>query len=282
MAEQQPGLEAVSYSTLEKHDAPQHPHLQQRIYTEQQGYAEQQHAFPEAYNRTSVLHDSNTRQVEQQPTRQAVICGIPRKKFCLLALIAVALIIIAAVVGGVVGATQGSKAKTPPPPSQTTDPSQATKASSSTSPSGSLTSATRTTLSSAAKTSTEISPTQTLYRDCPSSNDTIYDALSSPTFQFRKTCSGAYKWVKQAVVNKPAASLNDCVDLCASHNKNSAADINTGNASLCNAVCWRNSIHDPDWPGQCFGGTIVNTTDNQLPITDEVICDSAAWINQYS
>lgn len=132
------------------------------------------------------------------------------------------------------------------------------------------------------KTSTETSPTQTLYRDCPSSNDTIYDALSSPTFQFRKTCNGAYKWVKEAVVNKPVASLNDCVDLCASHNKNSAADINAGNASLCNAVCWRNSIHDPDWPGQCFGGTIVNTTDNKLPITDEVICDSAAWINQYS
>ena len=67
---------------------------------------------------------------------------------------------------------------------------------------------------------------------------------------------------------------------------------------ICQAVCWRNSFTRNDWPGQCFGFPVVNTTSKdaadgvrQVPFSggrtgsfrvnyDDPLCDSAIWTNQ--
>ncbi|KAM3480486.1 hypothetical protein MY8738_004946 [Beauveria namnaoensis] len=129
-------------------------------------------------------------------------------------------------------------------------------------------------------TSTEVvSPTQTLYRDCPSSDNTIYNGKGSDSYQFRKICARSYKQPPVNLVNQPVASLNDCIDKCAEYNIRNKTAIASGKSNPCNAVCWRNSATDPDWPGQCFGSTTFNSTEG-FQTRDEIICDSAAWINQ--
>lgn len=129
-------------------------------------------------------------------------------------------------------------------------------------------------------TSTEVvGPTQTLYRDCPSSNNTIYNGAGSSLYQFRKICARSFKQPPVNVINQAVGSLNDCIDLCAAYNISNKTEIAAGKSSPCNSVCWRNNAKDPDWPGQCFGSTTFNSTAG-FQIREEIICDSGAWINQ--
>ncbi|KAM3512335.1 hypothetical protein MY11210_004048 [Beauveria gryllotalpidicola] len=102
-------------------------------------------------------------------------------------------------------------------------------------------------------TSTEVvSPTQTLYRDCPSSNNTVYNGNGSNLYQFRKLCARSYKQSRVNLVNQRVASLNDCIDICVEYDILNKTAITSGQSNPFNAVCWRNSATDPDCSTEGF------------------------------
>ncbi|KAL2850459.1 hypothetical protein BJX68DRAFT_266667 [Aspergillus pseudodeflectus] len=65
--------------------------------------------------------------------------------------------------------------------------------------------------------------TVVLYRDCPSSNNTLYSVTSdsTATYQFRKACNARVVHEAQFpdLVNQVVASLNECMNLCARYNR---------------------------------------------------------------
>ncbi|KAI0431739.1 hypothetical protein F5Y09DRAFT_354574 [Xylaria sp. FL1042] len=135
-------------------------------------------------------------------------------------------------------------------------------------------------------TSTVVLPTITLLRDCPSSNGTLYDVVygTGEPLIFRKYCTAGFRHVLNGVdvLNEPTQSFNDCINACVDYNDTNKTAIATGNNQTCNAVCWRNNEQLDNInqiPGQCFGYTTLNTSAG-FAVTDEVLCDSAAWINQ--
>ncbi|KAK6077012.1 hypothetical protein SCUP515_05195 [Seiridium cupressi] len=231
----------------------------------------------------------------QEPKKRD-ICGLVPWLFWTLVVAAV-IIVIGAGVGGGVGATMSKKNTDSVAPAGTTAPSPAnTVASTPTSATGStatvasdlssMTSLATTSTNSAELTTTQVvGSSTTLYRDCPSSNNTQYTALGDSTYQYRKLCNDAF--LVQSVpetVNVAVASLDACIDLCAQYNKNNEADIKSGKANICNAVCWRNRF-ETDWPAQCFGNTLKYGAGGQIfPSNDTTNeqCDSAAWTNAWS
>lgn len=46
-----------------------------------------------------------------------------------------------------------------------------------------------------------------------------------------------------------------------------------------NTVCWWNTF-DAQYPGACWGFATANSTTGQFQFEANVICDSAAWINE--
>ncbi|KAM3444070.1 hypothetical protein NHJ13734_001549 [Beauveria thailandica] len=215
--------------------------------------------------KSSNLNDS------KPPSRRAQnsLCGVrfPRTRALLLVLLFVLLAAVAAGIAAGLVVAKGSKSRGSSSSGEVISSSSATPTSSTQGPATLV-------------TSTEVvSPTQTLYRDCPSSNNTIYNGKGSSLYQFRKICARSYKQPPVNLVNQPVASLNDCIDICAEYNIRNKTAITSGQSNPCNAVCWRNSATDPDWPGQCFGSTTFNSTEG-FQTRDEIICDSAAWINQ--
>ncbi|KAK6083338.1 hypothetical protein SCUP515_02080 [Seiridium cupressi] len=134
------------------------------------------------------------------------------------------------------------------------------------------------------QTTTEIvGPNKTLYRDCPSSNDTLYSPPNTNDQQFRKLCNNRYLGSTQNAVNEATESLDDCIDLCAQYNVKNMTEIKSGQGSSCSMICWRNTF-DTDYPGQCFGSAIQNSTDGRFLVSSEakdIECDSAAWINMW-
>lgn len=203
-------------------------------------------------------------------------CGVVLTRTKIALLVIGLLLIIGGIAGGVAGGLLSRNHSSSPPAS----PSQPATTEASSAPHSDVESSTKTTQESVTiTTSTEIGPTQTLYRDCPSSNNTVYNAIGSAAYQFRKICGASYKQPRANVVNQAAASLNDCIDLCIAFNINNKTEIASGRSSPCNSVCWRNNVRDPDWPGQCFGSTTINSTAG-FQYNDEDVCDSGAWINQ--
>jgi hypothetical protein len=218
-----------------------------------------------------------------------IICGLAARNFWILALI-IAIIVIGAAVGGGVGGSLASKrsktasslassSSTAPVQSGSTSASPATASPTSTSHStGPITSTTNT----PSLTTTEVpEPTTTLLRDCPSSNNTLYSVDIGSVMTFRKICNLSYQNSLNtfAVVDAPTSSLDDCINLCAAYNVQNKTEIAAGESNVCNAVCWRNTFVNDDFPGQCFGYTTQNSS-NAFIVNPEAKCDSAAWINQ--
>jgi hypothetical protein len=150
----------------------------------------------------------------------------------------------------------------------------------------SSTSATPTTSDDTVSTATIVLPTATLLRDCPSSNGTLYNVAygSDEPLMFRKFCTSGFRKVLNSidVVNEPRQSLNDCIKSCADYNDRHRAAITSGDNQTCNAVCWRSNEEMDNinqMPGQCFGYMALNNSAG-FQITDEILCDSAGWINQ--
>ncbi|KAH8883040.1 hypothetical protein GQ53DRAFT_753164 [Thozetella sp. PMI_491] len=209
---------------------------------------------------------------DQQPTTRR-ICGLVPKLFWGLAAGIAVAVVIAAVVGGVIGSKNASTSNDKPASSSA---GTQTSSADSTTPSNTPTSTAALVIS----TTTEIDAKHTLLRDCPSSNNTIYNALGSSQFQFRKLCNVGFKGNAADMVNTPTSSLNDCIDLCVIYNTQNKTEIAAGKSDVCNSVCWRHGL-DSDFPGQCFAATTTNSSVIGFNINyDSVECDSAGWINQ--
>jgi hypothetical protein len=222
------------------------------------------------------------------------ICGLAPKTFW-IALVIGALVVIGAVVGGVVGAiTSKNNSNSGSTASQTTSSTittttsvsssgtEASAISSSDASSSSTTPTSTKTTSVSITTSTLIGPSQTLFRDCPSSNFTIYQALDGSTvYQFRKFCGTNIAMSNTFnIVNRKASSANACIDLCAAYNVSNKTEIAAGNSPRCNAVCWRHQLTS-DLPGQCFGFTTQNSSTSGFQFNAKATeCDTAGWINQ--
>ncbi len=207
-----------------------------------------------------------------RPTTTKRICGIAPRIFYIL--VAVGILIIAGVaVGGGVGGSLSSKKNIS---STTSTVSAGQSAASNNMTQGPITAAPTATTHSITTTSTVASST-TLILDCPSSNNTLYNAGGA---LFRKFCSNNFLNANsQSVVYQHADSLNDCINLCAGYNLGNETAIAAGRVTVCNAVCWRATIAGDDFPGQCFGFATQNSSGN-FALRGDRRCDSAAWINQ--
>ncbi|TVY39382.1 hypothetical protein LSUB1_G004333 [Lachnellula subtilissima] len=212
------------------------------------------------------------------------LCGLAPRNFWIIAVVGT-IVMIGAAVGGGVGGSLASK-------SNSTAESPATVAESSVQPLTTSTasivqstdSTTPSLTSTVALTTTQITgPSYTLLRDCPSSNNTLYGiSLGSTNMNFRKVCGKTYLNTlssSQNAVNQKSSSLDNCINLCATYNVQNASAIASGQNNVCNAVCWRNSLANDDFPGQCFGFTTQNSS-SAFVVSDEAKCDSAAWVDQ--
>lgn len=202
------------------------------------------------------------------------ICGLRRKSFWIVLGVAAVVVVGAAVGGGVGGALSNR--------SSASASASASESSGVSSSSQSTTTPTATVPSSVSLTTTTlVGPTQTLLRDCPSSNNSLYEvAFGSDQFQFRKMCSVKLAGNGDNVVSEKTASLDDCISRCASYDNANRTEIASGSSGVCNAVCWRHSLSS-DWPGQCFGFSTQNSSTGGFSVdTSGVECDSAGWINQ--
>ncbi|KAI1421796.1 hypothetical protein F5Y12DRAFT_718064 [Xylaria sp. FL1777] len=219
-------------------------------------------------------------------------CGLSSKSYWLIFRFGV-LVVVIAIAGGITGGVVGSRNKSSmqstdtggSSTSATIDPEYSSYFDSFLS-STPTTSTPTTAVTPTAVTSTVVLSTTTLLRDCPSSNGTLYDVAdgSSEPLTFRKFCTAGLRHVLNGddLLNQPTKSLNDCINACADYNNANKTAIAAGNNQTCNAVCWRNTdqLNNPDQiPGQCFGYTTLNSSTG-FAVTDEVLCDSAAWINQ--
>lgn len=209
------------------------------------------------------------------------ICGLAVPTFWILLVIG-AIVVIGAAVGGGVGGSLASKSSKN---SSSLSSTAVQSGSGTTTPAASSQSTgpiTSSPTSTPAVTTTELpGPTTTLLRDCPSSNNTLYSVDIGSVMTFRKICNLSYQNSLNgfAVVNSPTTSLDDCVNLCAAYNVQNQTEIAAGESDVCNAVCWRNTFVNDEFPGQCFGYTTQNSS-NAFVVNQETICDAAAWINQ--
>ncbi|KAF2146049.1 uncharacterized protein K452DRAFT_305038 [Aplosporella prunicola CBS 121167] len=214
---------------------------------------------------------------EEERPRRRKICGCAPKTFWIISTI-VAVVVIGAAVGGGIGGALRHKKEEP-------SAAQSVSTSSGSSPSTNLITASSDSII-ASVTITEVpGPTTTLLSDCPSSNNTVYNISygSSKPMSFLKICGKSYLNSIYGTgvnsVNQQTQSLNDCIQLCAAFNTKNKTEIADGTSSPCNAVCWRNTFKNNDFPGQCFR-YLTQKSSNEFIIRDERNCDSAAWINQ--
>jgi hypothetical protein len=85
-------------------------------------------------------------------------------------------------------------------------------------------------------------------------------------------------WTGPNLNDSQASSLDECIELYAGWDARYRGLIVDAEYPFCGAVCWRNSPLD-EWSGVCFGIAVSNTTDNQVRVQFDSVCDSAAWIN---
>ncbi|CZR65993.1 uncharacterized protein PAC_15893 [Phialocephala subalpina] len=203
------------------------------------------------------------------------ICGLKARSFWILFSIITAVVVIGAAVGGGIGGSMAARSQKSKDSSSTTtgQPSNDTVTSASSS-SASNTNNTPTPTSSKpiTVTTTEIiGPSQTLSRDCPSSNGTLYDVAIGPqVYSFRKFCNTVLVTIGANVVSTPTNDLNTCINRCAEYNFHN-------NSTGCNSVCWWNTIDSPG-PGTCWGFPTQNSSSG-FQFEVQPICDSAGWIN---
>ncbi|KAI0549192.1 hypothetical protein F4679DRAFT_547809 [Xylaria curta] len=211
-------------------------------------------------------------------------CGLRPKTFWIISGVSVFLI-IGAIAGGVAGGLLSRNNKSLSSLNEENNMNtSSTSYLSSSSPSS--TSPTPMTSTPTISTSTVVLPSATLLRDCPSSNGTTYSVPygDGEPLVFRKVCSGGFRHDMNGVdlINEPMESLNSCINACVSYNDKNKTAIATGDNQTCNAVCWRNTDYRDNinqLSGQCFGYTTLNTSAGFV-YSGEVLCDSAAWINQ--
>lgn len=217
------------------------------------------------------------------------ICRLPVKMFWIV--FGATVVLVAGGLGAGLGVVlskknQGASSPIPIDHSSTTSTasistpgSVATSATTSASTSTTASTTTTTSISVSLTTKTMALPSGrgTVWSDCPSANNTIFNALDSDKYQFRKICGSTYRGSTVNLVDEPASSLDDCIGLCVAYNVKYKGAIDAGTSRTCNSVCWRN---DQDQLGRCFGSTYQNSSTAGFVYGYLEWCDSGAWINQ--
>lgn len=245
------------------------------------------HGDLEAVSRAARYPDQGLQYVSSSPRdmqksieyKKPRVCGLKRTTFWILVAAAIVIITAGALGGGLGGGLSRGRETT----TSSQKPSEQSPPASSTSSTGD---AVRNTASATATISAVVGTISgtaaTLYRDCPSSNDTMYNVeYNSTTYQFRKLCNmqAVIHGDHATYVNQATSTLNDCINLCAAYNENNVT--NASGNKVCSSVCWRNGFVNDDWPGQCFGYAGNNDSySGGFNLQVDVTCDSAVWINE--
>jgi hypothetical protein len=241
---------------------------------------------PEAVSRAAVYPDQGLQYINSSPHNEQKnlqyekprVCGLKRTTFWIL-VGAAAVIITAAAVGGGLGGGLSRAKETTASSQKASESSPSTSSTSSIDISMNIASATATI---SAEVGTVSGTAKTLYRDCPSSNDTFYNVeYSSTTYEFRKLCNmqAVINGDHRTFVNQATSTLNECINLCAAYNENNVTK-STGK-NICSSVCWRNGFVNNDWPGQCFGYAGNNNSNSAgFNLQADITCDSAIWVNE--
>lgn len=211
----------VHYSDLPK---PEEPHSEGQVVDAQFAH-EPEKNLPDA---TPPREESKAR-----------ICGLPSRKFWILFGVIVLVIVGAAVgIGAGIGLSISKR-------SQSAETSSSSRISSSTttptslevlSTSGSLSSSTSHTptttsaLSTSVTTTELVGPSTTLFRDCPSSEETLHEVtFGNDSYLFRKYCNTVLSSVDMVnVVVTTQTNLNSCISDCARYNFQKSSEIASG------------------------------------------------------
>lgn len=230
-------------------------------------------------------HHSGAGHREAPEYNRKHVCGLRSRLFWTL-LIVITVVIVGAAVGVGVGVSlarrpQSAELGSPPSPTSFVSTSSTSSVSTSLSSSASVVPTTTTTQSTSVTTTSIVGPSSTLYRDCPSSNNQLHDVtLGSKTYMFRKFCNTVLVSSSNdnTLVNLDTSDLNTCINRCALYNDENGSKI-AASGKPCNTVCWWNSL-DTQLPGRCWGFTTRNSSAGDFQFEQNVICDSAGWINE--
>ena len=222
----------------------------------------------EVFNKHDDSHNAFAQHHPPQEKRRR-ICGLVPRYFYIVAAVLILLIACAAVGGGVGGSLSSKKSK--PSESSTASPNNSTGQ-------GPITAAPTATTTQLISTSTTVVSSTTLRIDCPSSNNSIYNAGGA---LFRTDCQNNFINANtHNAVDDTTSSLRDCIDLCAAHNLANRSAIAIGKDTVCNAVCWRGALDgDGSELGRCFGFATQNSS-GDFVYGKSTLCYAAAWINQ--
>lgn len=161
------------------------------------------------------------------------VCGLaPRLFWIVLSIIAV--VMVGAAVGVGVGVSLANRSQSVESPSASSTSALSTTSISPDSTGSSLmiggTPTSTTTQSISVSTTSIVGPSTTLYRDCPSSDNTLHDiTLGERTYTFRKFCSTVLLTIgDNSLVNQPTTDLNTCINKCALYNHQNASEIAAG------------------------------------------------------
>ncbi|KAH8624815.1 hypothetical protein IG631_20280 [Alternaria alternata] len=138
-------------------------------------------------------------------------------------------------------------------------------------------------------TSAIVSPTNssepTVFRDCPSSNNTVHPYCNNiKIYLCRKLCNDVYRNSngQSNHIEGPVNSLVGCIHMCAKYNHNNHTEVEFNSNKKCISVCWRNTFGpENDFPREfCFGFTTIDIMVNGQTAFDLAedgrnICDSA-------
>lgn len=155
------------------------------------------------------------------------ICGLAVSTFWTIFSVAAIVIVGGAVGGGIAASRVNDRAQSGHSPSSSTtsslSPTSTTLVPDSAASSQSTThTATPTTskASTSVTTTSIVGPSQTLYRDCPSSEGTLYDVtFGDSTYMFRKFCNTVLVTLGyDNVVTGTTTDLDSCINKCATYN----------------------------------------------------------------
>lgn len=161
------------------------------------------------------------------------VCGLaPRLFWILLSIIAV--VMIGAAVGVGVGVSIANRSQSAESSSSSSTSALSTTSDPPASTGSSLimssTPTPTTTQSTSVTTTSIVGASTTLYRDCPSSDNTLHDiTLGEKTYTFRKFCSTVLLTIgDNSLVNQATTDLNTCINKCALYNYQNASEIAAG------------------------------------------------------
>lgn len=165
------------------------------------------------------------------------VCGLRAGLFWTV-LIVITVVIVGAAVGIGVGVSLARRSESvdssSPSSTSVMSPASTSPISTGLSSSASVTPTTTTTQSTSVTTTSIVGPSSTLFRDCPSSDNTTHDVtLGSKTYIYRKFCNTVLTGNKNGVsiVNQATIDLNTCINRCALHNDENASEIAAGDTN---------------------------------------------------